>query len=440
MTAPDTHRQIHLAAHFPGVNQQTVWSDPEAGSQIDWDSFRRFAEIAERGLMDYIFLAEGLRLREQNGQIHDLDVVGRPNTVGVLSALAAITDHIGLVGTLSATYNEPADLARQLRSLDVLSGGRAGWNVVTTTNAFTGANFRKGDHLPHEQRYLRAQEMISALAEIWAAPLGGEVSLRSRYFDVDVQQTLPASPQQAPVLVQAGISLEGRDLAARNVEVIFSPFGQREAGQDFRSDLDDRLGVNGRAREDLIIMPGISFALGDTEAEAQERAYAIRRAQVSPPTALAFLEQIWGRDLRAYDPDGPLPDIDPSEDDPVLGRVPRERGFEARLAKANQWRAEAERGGLSIRDLAVREYGAPSVVGTPEQVADELIARVDARACDGYTLIGHLVPDGLAEFVDRVVPILQERGAYRAEYPEGATLRDLLGTTAATPVPLETVA
>lgn len=440
MTAPDTHRQIHLAAHFPGVNQQTVWSDPEAGSQIDWDSFRRFAEIAERGRMDYIFLAEGLRLREQNGQIHDLDVVGRPNTVGVLSALAAITDHIGLVGTLSATYNEPADLARQLRSLDVLSGGRAGWNVVTTTNAFTGANFRKGDHLPHEQRYRRAQEMISALAEIWAAPLGEEVALRSRYFDADVQQTLPASPQQAPVLVQAGISPEGRDLAARNVEVIFSPFGQREAGQEFRSDLDSRLGANGRAAEDLIIMPGISFALGDTEAEAQERAYAIRRAQVSPPTALAFLEQIWGRGLRAYDPDGPLPDIDPSEDDPVLGRVPRERGFEARLAKANQWRAEAQRDVLSIRDLAVREYGAPSVVGTPEQVADELIARVDARACDGYTLIGHLVPDGLAEFVDRVVPILQERGAYRADYPEGATLRDLLGTTAATPVPLETVA
>jgi alkanesulfonate monooxygenase SsuD/methylene tetrahydromethanopterin reductase-like flavin-dependent oxidoreductase (luciferase family) len=250
----EQHRQIHLAAHFPGVNQQTVWSDPAAGSQIEFESFRRFAEIAERGLMDYLFLAEGLRLRERNGQIHDLDVVGRPNTVSVLSALAAVTKHIGLVGTLTTTYNEPADLARQLRSLDVLSRGRAGWNVVTTTNAFTGANFRKGDHLPHAERYTRAQEMISALEQIWATEQGHTTRLDSRYFDATVPQTLPASPQGRPVLVQAGASGEGRDIAARNVEVVFSMYGSFDDGQQFRSDLDERLEHYGRGRDDLKIL------------------------------------------------------------------------------------------------------------------------------------------------------------------------------------------
>src|SRR6202012_2743999 len=146
-------KQIHLAAHFPGVNNTTVWSDPASGSHIDFSSFVHFAQTAERGKFDFMFLAEGLRLREQNGQIYDLDVVGRPDTFTILAALAAVTDHLGLTGTINSTFNEPYEVARQFASLDHLSGGRAAWNVVTSWDAFTGENFRRGGYLAQGDRY-----------------------------------------------------------------------------------------------------------------------------------------------------------------------------------------------------------------------------------------------------------------------------------------------
>ena len=149
-------KQIHLAAHFPGVNNTTVWSDPEAGSHIDFRSFAHFARTAERAKFDFLFLAEGLRLREQNGVIYDLDVVGRPDTFTVLAALAAVTDRLGLAGTINSTFNEPYEVARQFASLDHLSGGRAAWNVVTSWDAFTGENFRRGGYLAQGDRYERA--------------------------------------------------------------------------------------------------------------------------------------------------------------------------------------------------------------------------------------------------------------------------------------------
>src|SRR6195952_2432175 len=155
-------KHIHLAAAFPGVNNTTVWSDPAAGSQIGFDSFRHFAQTAERGKFDFLFLAEGLRLREQNGQIYDLDVVGRPDTFAVLAALAAVTKKLGRTGTINSTFNEPYDVARQFASLDLLSGGRGAWNVVTSWDAFTGENFRRGGFLPQEQRYERAQSFLDA--------------------------------------------------------------------------------------------------------------------------------------------------------------------------------------------------------------------------------------------------------------------------------------
>ncbi|HVT70334.1 MAG TPA: LLM class flavin-dependent oxidoreductase, partial [Trebonia sp.] len=151
MSAP--LKQIHLAAGFPGVNNTTVWSDPAAGSQIAFDSFRHVAQTAERGKFDFFFLAEGLRLREHAGKIHDLDIVGRPDTFTVLSALAAVTGRIGLTGTINSTFNEPYEVARQFASLDWLSGGRAAWNVVTSWDAFTGENFRRGGYLRQDQRY-----------------------------------------------------------------------------------------------------------------------------------------------------------------------------------------------------------------------------------------------------------------------------------------------
>lgn len=157
-------KQIHLAAHFPGVNNTTVWSDPSAGSQIEFDSFVHLTRTAERGLFDFFFLAEGLSLREHRGKIHDLDVVGRPDTFTVLAALAAVTDRLGLAGTINTTFNEPYEVARQFASLDHLSEGRAAWNMVTSSDAFTGANFRRGGFLEHADRYKRAEEFLTVAA------------------------------------------------------------------------------------------------------------------------------------------------------------------------------------------------------------------------------------------------------------------------------------
>ena len=168
-------KQVHLAAHFPGVNNTTVWSDPSAGSHIEFSSFVRFAQTAERGKLDFLFLAEGLRLREQNDQIYDLDVVGRPDTFTVLAALAAVTEHLGLAGTINSTFNEPYEVARQFASLDHLSGGRAAWNVVTSWDAFTGENFRRAGYLPQDQRYERARSFLQTAHELFDSWRGDEI-------------------------------------------------------------------------------------------------------------------------------------------------------------------------------------------------------------------------------------------------------------------------
>src|SRR3954462_7669120 len=160
-------KQIHLAAHFPGVNNTTVWADPQAGSQIEFGSFKHLAATAERGTFDFFFLAEGLRLREVKGQIHDLDVVGRPESLTVLSALAAVTTRLGLAATVNSTFNEPYEVARRLATLDHLSEGRAAWNVVTSYDAFTGENFRRGGYLDEADRYTRAAEFVATARELW---------------------------------------------------------------------------------------------------------------------------------------------------------------------------------------------------------------------------------------------------------------------------------
>jgi FMN-dependent oxidoreductase (nitrilotriacetate monooxygenase family) len=421
-----------------------VWSDPASGSQIDFDSFEQFARTAERGKFDYLFLAEGLRLREHRGRIHDLDVVGRPNTLAILAALAAVTERIGLVGTLSSTFNEPYELARQLQTLDLLSGGRAGWNVVTSSDAFTGANFRRGGFLDHADRYRRAGEFIDVAREVWDSWTpdalvadrqagrfltdGGltRIDHHGPQFEVTGFGTLPRSPQGHPVIVQAGDSAEGRELAAAKAEIIFSLHSAFDDGRAFYADVKSRLASYGRERDDLKILPAVTFVLGDTAEDAAERSREIALQQVSPQTAIAFLEQVWGRDLTAYDPDGPLPDIDPDTSGISVTRGRVRHGADP-LETARQWRELAARDGLSIRDLVIRVSSRHSFVGTPQHVAAEIDRYVQGDAADGFVVVGHLTPGGLDEFTDRVIPELQQRGVFRAEYPEGASLRDLLG-------------
>ncbi|WP_369055734.1 NtaA/DmoA family FMN-dependent monooxygenase [Kineococcus terrestris] len=446
LTAPrreGRHRKrVHLGAHFPGVNSTTVWRDPRAGSQTDFSSFAHVARTAERGLMDFFFLAEGLRLREHRGRIVDLDVVGRPDTLPVLNALAAVTTHLGLAGTLNTTFNEPFELARQLATLDHLSGGRAAWNVVTSSDAFTGENFRRGGYLAHEDRYARAREVVGAVRGWWdswaddalvadaaagtfvRADRVAEVAARGEHVRARARGLLPRPPQGHPVLFQAGDSPQGRETAAALADAVFTVHGTLEAGQAFTADVKGRLAAHGRRPEDLKVLPGATFVLGDTPADALERARETRFLQVGPEQAVAHVEALWGRELPGLDPDGPLPASDPDPAATVTrGRV---RHTTDPVATAQRWRQLQAEHGWSVRELVVEVTQRQQFVGTPEQVAAEIDLYVQADACDGFILIPSLTPTGLDEFVDRVVPLLQERGAHRTAY-EGPTLRHHLG-------------
>ncbi|TXJ77433.1 LLM class flavin-dependent oxidoreductase [Streptomyces lavendulae] len=440
-------KQIHLAAHFPGVNNTTVWSDPAAGSHIEFSSFAHFARTAERAKFDFLFLAEGLRLREQGGRIYDLDVVGRPDTFTVLAALAAVTDRLGLTGTINSTFNEPYEVARQFASLDHLSGGRSAWNVVTSWDAFTGENFRRGGFLPQDERYARAKEFLATAHELFDSWSGDEILAdqgtgaflrdaragafvhRGQHFDIHGRFNVPRSPQGRPVIFQAGDSEEGREFAAAGADAIFSRYSHLEEGRAFYADVKGRLAKYGRRPDQLLILPAATFVLGDTDAEADELAREVRRQQVSGATALKHLEFVWNRDLSGYDPEGPLPEIDPlvSEEHISRGRA-QVRMYRDPVAIAREWRELAEANKWSIRDLVINNGNRQTFVGAPATVARTINEFVQADASDGFILVPHITPGGLDPFADQVVPILQEQGVFRADY-EGTTLREHLGLT-----------
>ncbi|PPF19020.1 F420-dependent methylene-tetrahydromethanopterin reductase [Rathayibacter sp. AY1E8] len=436
-------KQIVLAAYVGGVNEHTLWEHPDAGSQVDFSTFRRVAETAERGRFDYFFLAEGLALRERAGRPFDHDIAGRPDTLPLLAALAAVTEHIGLVGTLNATFNEPFELARQIATLDHLSGGRAGWNVVTSFDAFTGANFRRGGFLDRADRYARAEEAVRAVTTLWDtwtsdavradAPSGefladsstGSFAVSSSQFDVSGRFTVPRSPQGRPVIVQAGVSPQGRDFAASSADVIFSPYHRGPEAHEFARDIAARVAAAGRPAGSVRILPSAAVVLGGTAAEAEERARWIRDQQLTPRTIQVLFEQVWNRDLSGFDVDGPVPDLEPDLEAPPLieGRA-LIHGDRAGTVRA--WRALAQERDLTLRGLAETVFDRTEYVGTAEQVADRLDEFVQSGGGDGVVLGSHLHPGGLDEFVDRVVPLLQERGSLRTEY-EGTTLRENLG-------------
>ncbi|MFD0579226.1 NtaA/DmoA family FMN-dependent monooxygenase [Dactylosporangium darangshiense] len=440
-------KQIILGHYLGGVNHQTVWSDPAAGSQIDFASFRHAAVTAERGRFDFFFLAEGLALRERQGQIFDQDVIGRPDAITVLTALAAVTEHLGLVATVNATFNEPYELARQLASLDHLSGGRAGWNIVTSSDAFTGQNFRRGGYLRREDRYVRAAEFLAAARRLWDSWDAGDVvadqeegrflrradagafAFSGRQFDIGGRFAVPRSPQGQPVILQAGVSAEGREFASGGgPDAIFSPYHTLTEAQAFYRDIQQRSARHGRPPGSTKILPGAAFVLGDTEADAVERHREIARAQISGRGAQILLETVWNRDLSGYDPDGPLPDVEPAPDDPpvIQGRARIHQNASETVA---EWRAIAEANRYTLRELAIHVFGRTEFVGTPAQVAQRLDDFVQQDGSDGFIIGSHLTPTGLDEFVDKVVPLLQERGSLRTDY-EGTTLRDNLGLPA----------
>jgi FMN-dependent oxidoreductase (nitrilotriacetate monooxygenase family) len=378
--------------------------------------------------------------------------VGRPDTLPVLAALAAVTEHLGLVGTLNATFNEPYELARQVASLDHLSGGRAGWNVVTSFDAFTGQNFRRGGFLHRDDRYIRAEEFVTVARRLWNtwAPDAvvadaddgrflrdgdaGAFRFRGWQFDVSGRFNVPRSPQGRPVILQAGVSPQGRDFAAATADAIFSPFHRLAEAQEFYRDIQNRVARAGRPAGSVRILPGGAFVLGDTAADAAEKAREIARTQVTGRTAQVLFEAVWNRDLSGYDPDGPLPDVDPNPDEPwvVQGRA---RLHQDPFATVREWRGIAEANRFSLRELAIHLFSRTEFVGTPTQIADQLDAFVQNDGSDGFILGSHLTPTGLDEFVDKVVPLLQERGSLRADYA-GTTLRDNLRIPVPEPTPV----
>ncbi|MGW8948752.1 NtaA/DmoA family FMN-dependent monooxygenase [Streptomyces sp. NPDC055709] len=434
-------KQLHLAAQLPGIHNVTVWSDPRSGSQIAIDSFVRLAQTAERGKFDFFFLAEGLRLREHKGHFYDLDVVGRPENLTVLSALAAVTTRLGLAATVNATFNEPYEVARRLATLDHLSDGRAAWNVVTSFDAFTGENFRRGGFLTEAERYTRAAEFLRAARELWDSwadddvradagsgefvrPGAGVFARHGRHFDIAGRFSTPRGPQGHPVVIQAGESDAGREFAASDADVIFSKYNRLDEARAFYRDVKGRLARHGRSHDELKIIPTATAVVADTDEEAAAYADEITRAQVGPQTAIAHLEAVWGRDLSGYDPDGPLPAVDPEPDSLVLkGHSVFRKGREE---TARRWRKLAEERGLSIRELMIEVSGGQTFVGSPRTVADAIDRFVQSDGADGFVFVPHLTPGGLDDLVDRVVPLLQEKGVFREEYA-GTTLRDHLG-------------
>ncbi|MET8408787.1 LLM class flavin-dependent oxidoreductase [Streptomyces sp. NPDC005195] len=402
-----TRGWIHLAAHLPVGGDLITRTgryeglpiDPFEGPRTDFASFEHLARTAERGLFDFLLLTESPRPREHRQTPRGPGVVGHPEPLTVLHGLAAVTGRLGLAAAVGAGFDEPYGLARRLATLDHLSGGRAAWAAVTSCGTVPGEDLRSdGVPAPAGRRrggsrptrttgsaLARSAEFVQSARELWDScppeSVPRAAARRGRRVDVAGEFGVPRSPQGHPVIILADDSGGGREFAASTAEVVITRHRTPQAGREFRADMERRLATYGRAPGDLKIMPVVTVVLGDTAAEARERAADIRRQGSSEREATVAPQEIRGAGLSSYDPDGPLPEV----------------------------------------------YGRPSYIGTPEAVAAELDAFVTAGAADGFVLVPRPAPGGLDEFVDRVVPLLQERGAFRTEYT-GTTLRSHLGS------------
>jgi FMN-dependent oxidoreductase (nitrilotriacetate monooxygenase family) len=427
-----SRRTLHLNVNLlhSGV-YPSAWRLPDSRPDafVDIDHFVRVARVAERGKLDAIFLADTPAI---NDRIDYRPFNALEPTI-VLAAVAAATSHVGLVATASTTYNEPYNLARRFASLDLISRGRAGWNVVTTADAAAGRNFGFSGASEHGARYARAREftdLVHALWDSWEddAFLGDKASgrfvdpakvhaidHRGAHYAVAGPLTVPRSAQGRPVTFQAGGSEDGRELAAATADAVFSLAQTIEDGTAYARDLRARAARYGRAPDALVILPGLATVIGSTEAEARRRQDALWDL-VPVEYSLARLAGTLRIDPARLDLDKPLPDPLPLPPDAnhtmFLGTV-----------------ALARRDKLTVRQLLRALGGGVGhriVVGTPETIADDIEAWFRAGAADGFNLMPDVLPEGLETFVDAVVPILQRRGLYRYDY-SGATLRDHLG-------------
>lgn len=441
MTASPRHprstgapRRLHLNAFLmTGGHHEAAWrlpgADPRAGTDVD--HFIDLARTAERGTFDAIFFADSPVLGGEVGRRPS----GGLEPLTLLSAIAVATERIGLIATASTSYNSPYNLARRFASLDHISHGRVGWNIVTTATLDAARNFGLEELPAHEDRYRRAEEFLDVVRSLWsgweadavladqeAAVWGDAAKVHATdhvgtYYRVAGPLNVQRSPQVHPVLVQAGSSEAGRDLAARTAEAVFTAHQRLEDAVAFAADVRRRAVAHGRDPEGVKILPGLVPVIGATEAEAREKEQELNDL-VHPRYALAQLT----RTLRL--PEGSL-----GLDDRLPENLPTEDQIEGAKSRYTLIVDLARREDLTVRELIGRLAGGRghrTLAGTPEQIADALQSWFEAGAADGFNIMPAVLPSGLTEFVDQVVPILRERGLFRTEY-ESTTLRGHYG-------------
>jgi FMN-dependent oxidoreductase (nitrilotriacetate monooxygenase family) len=406
------------------------WRHPGAESGTEnIDLIIRTTQAAERAKLDMVFLGDRLVTTPDSHP----SMITRPDPLAVLSALSMVTTHIGLAGTASTTYSEPFSLARTLASVDLLSKGRAAWNIVTTF-ADGSINFSRERHPDHDLRYEIAEEFVQVVKGLWRSwdpepyvrdkaagiyvDTGKMHALhhKGRFYDVAGPLNVTRSPQGQPVLIQAGSSGPGQALASRHAEVVFTAQQDLQAAQAFYRGLKSQVAAQGRRAGHCLVMPGLMPIIGRTEQEARDK-LAQLQSYTDQSNALAILEEHLGCDMGGYDLDGPMPELPP-----VAGSYSR-RELLLRSARENA---------LTLRQLyhqVASARGHQVVVGTATQVADHMQHWVDRGAADGFNIMPAWFPGGFDDFANGVVPLLQERGRARREY-EGTTLRQHLGLPA----------
>ena len=426
--------QLHLfgfmrpiSIHTGGWRYPGAWPD----ANFNFAHLKYVAQRLEAAKFDAVFMADHLALLNM-----PMEALKRSHTVTsfepftLLSALAAVTERIGLVATASTTFDAPFHIARRFASLDHLSGGRAGWNIVTTANPDAALNFGLVQHMAHADRYDRAREVFDVVTGLWDS-FADDAFVRDQqagiYLDPKKLHVLDhmgphlsvrgplniARPVQGwPVIVQAGASDAGRRFAAETAEVVFAAHATLAAGQAFYADLKERAAHAGRDPEHVKILPGALIVVGDSVDEARQKRKRLD-SLVHADSAIASLSVALGYDARTLDPDAPLPEV------PESNASKGNRAFAIELARRER---------LTVRQLAQRlgGYAGLAFVGTPLTIADEMEQWLVERGCDGFNVMFPHLPDGLDDVVDKVIPELQWRGLFRREYP-GATLRNTLG-------------
>src|SRR5450432_3568522 len=427
-------RQLRLGAFMRPVSIHTgAWRYPGAwpDANFNFPHIKRLIQKLEAGKFDAFFMADHPAVLNM-----PISALKRSHTVTsfepftLLSALAGATEHIGLIATGSTTFDEPYHVARRFASLDHISNGRAGWNIVTTSNPDAALNFGLEDHMEHAERYKRAREFYDVVTGLWdsfaddAFVRDVEQGLyfdpekmhvlnhKGKYFSVRGPLNIARPVQGWPVIVQAGASEDGKQLAAETAEAVFTDGGPLADGQKLYADIKGRMDRLGRDRNHLKILPGAFVVVGESIEEAREKRARLD-SLVYYESAIASLSIALGHDASIFDPDAALPEIPESN----ASKTSRDRVV-----------ALAKRENLTVRQLAQRlgGYSGLAFVGTPKSIADSMEEWLIGEGCDGFNVMFPFVPEGLDDFVDKVVPELQRRGLFRTEY-EGKTLRENLG-------------